>query len=392
VSPTDYPPTDRLLEAAIAACGSKQGNCSLEVRVSRPWRTQPETCRVNYQFSGGRRLSADVAGVRVDLNRPLKLLPAIVDKPWGREVWYTGIEARGESRVACAAGTLELHSYLSLAPEHLCAGRRLLLLKALESRPQPRLGELYFEIHRDKQEVYVVTDIHRGAYPDGVGGVRFGINQTLRNSFANDTEFRAAFTAAVGAYEAARRTADAQAQHPDDSVISDAEARARDRVLEFTELRPLRCGDVLAVPAGVPHALQHGIRVIEFQTPSYERQIIYSAQKVLTQDHWDSARAIAGMQLDAPPVAAADPSSPVIAAFEEFTVYRASLDEATDFHLPDDLPYALCAPVQGCVALVDALGELKLTAGEAAFIPRSAQAVRFTAGGPADLLIAAPGL
>ena len=33
------------------------------------------------------------------LQQPLRLVPVAVEKPWGRELWYTGIEARGTSGV-----------------------------------------------------------------------------------------------------------------------------------------------------------------------------------------------------------------------------------------------------------------------------------------------------
>ena len=36
----------------------------------------------------------------------------------------------------------------------------------------------------------------------------------------------------------------------------------------------------------------HGIKVVEFQTPHYERLILMFAQKVITQNHWDTENAI----------------------------------------------------------------------------------------------------
>ena len=43
------------------------------------------------------------------------------------------------------------------------------------------------------------------------------------------------------------------------------------------------------------HSLQHGIKVIEFQTPHYERLIVMFTQKVLTQNHWDTEEALKKM-------------------------------------------------------------------------------------------------
>ena len=59
---------------------------------------------------------------------------------------------------------------------------------------------------------------------------------------------------------------------------------------------PLRVGDVVALPPGVIHSLRHGIRVVEFQTPTYERLIAMFAQKVLTQSHWNRQSALARME------------------------------------------------------------------------------------------------
>src|SRR5690606_35807905 len=60
----------------------------------------------------------------------------------------------------------------------------------------------------------------------------------------------------------------------------------------FIALQPLAVGDVVTVPRLVPHALQHGVRVVEFQTPVYERKILSFGQKVLTQEHWDTVEAL----------------------------------------------------------------------------------------------------
>ena len=69
----------------------------------------------------------------------------------------------------------------------------------------------------------------------------------------------------------------------------------------FTRLLDLRVGDVVRVEPYYPHSLQHGVRVVELQTPTYERFIISFAQQVVTQDHWDSEHAIAHMSLDPAP-------------------------------------------------------------------------------------------
>ena len=51
-------------------------------------------------------------------------------------------------------------------------------------------------------------------------------------------------------------------------------------------------GDIVSFPAYQIHSLQHGVKVIEFQTPHYERLIVMFGQKVITQDYWDSEEAL----------------------------------------------------------------------------------------------------
>jgi hypothetical protein len=108
------------------------------------------------------------AGAAVVCNRePLSLEPCTVDKPWGREVWYTGIEKRGRSWVRSGTGRTELPYALGMFPVPLVGEeeRPPLLLKALEPLPQEVLGDLYLEVHQEKWEVYVVLDVNREAWP-----------------------------------------------------------------------------------------------------------------------------------------------------------------------------------------------------------------------------------
>jgi hypothetical protein len=84
---------------------------------------------------------------------------------------------------------------------------------------------------------------------------------------------------------------------------------------------------VIKIPLHVPHALQHGVRVVEFQTPAYERKIISFGQKVLTQKGWDVERALQLMQLDVPDdaIVPARNQDGLIAEFEDFAVYTKTL-------------------------------------------------------------------
>ena len=78
-----------------------------------------------------------------------------------------------------------------------------------------------------------------------------------------------------------------------DALAAERETLKNRRSMQaFTGSRALRKGDVVQVAPHVPHSLQQGVQVFEFQTPTYERNIISFNQKVLTQDHWDSDYAI----------------------------------------------------------------------------------------------------
>ena len=314
---------------------------------------------------------------------PVKLVPVSVAKPWGREIWYSGIEERGESRVLTAGGELLLSEYLDAAG----IPAPVILLKVLDPQPEPVRGDLYFEVHEHKREVYVVTAVDRGAWPDGMGRIRFGMNQDMRRRFADDSRFRAAYLAAVREYEAVRQRIDRG-----DAVPAEEEACKRAAMDAFTRLKRLRPSDVVVVPAWTPHALQHGTRVVEFQTATYERYIISFAQKVLTQDGWDSEHAIARLRLDAPgePVfAQVAPGVERIASFDDFGVWRADVERGGSVALPSQRRYALCMALEGRIDI----GGVELGPEEACLVPESGLAVhRISTSAAARCLIAAPGL
>lgn len=332
------------------------------------------------------------------LNAPLRLQPVIVQKPWGREIWFTGIEARGHSRVVNGAHSLPLAHLLALAPEYLCQNRdrSLVLLKVLDPHPDPALGDLYFELHEEKREVYVVTHVDERAWPDGRGAIRFGVNQKLRRSSGSEQRFRSGFLDAVRKYEQVRRAIDAlldarrarestpldEPVPPDvtqqwladvPKALRDEEELSRAAMHRFTQLRRLDVGDVVAVPILTPHALQHGVRVVEFQTPTYERRIVSFTQKVLSQDHWDSDVAIAQMHLDAPrtqiEVLSNSPDVRVerIVSFPDFQVQRIRLARGASLPIID-APYAICLGIDGTTHV----GNLALTSEQGCFVPNAA--------------------
>lgn len=315
----------------------------------------------------------------IELHRPLSLAPVVMPKPWGCEHWYTGIEARGQSGVASDGGQMPLPWLLSIAGEAVLGGAALGLLKILDPLPDPVYGDLYFELHATKREVYVVTGIDPGSWPDGVGAIRFGFDPAARASHESETAFRAAYLAAVESYRDIRHRIDSLEEcwrdregyarnQPVPAAASRrwhaaltpelrlAERERRAAMDSFTHLRPLRVGDVVRVPPLVPHALQHGVRTVEFQTPVYERRILSFAQKVLTQEHWDTSEAVADMLLEPPdaedfPVLAAGPgmAREQVAEFDDFAVQRIRLDPGAEGELDGD-GHLLAMVVAGAVA------------------------------------------
>lgn len=293
------------------------------------------------------------------INSPIPLQAVQIPKPWGEEIWFTGIEQRGVScAVPVSGGAVPLHWLLAAIPDYLMgqeAGQWPVLLKILAPLPDEGLGDLYLELHEEKREVYIITGVDSDAWPGGEGAIRLGVNPDRRQSFPDERHFREAFAEAAEAYEAHRHEVDhwldqrrqqaglplaepAPAAWLREQLASQPVAwQQRERVLRealesFTRLQPLRVGDVVQVPLHVPHSLQHGVRAVEFQTPVYERKILAFGQKVLTQAHWDSREGAALMTLEQ----ACLPELPVLARhdgllveqvvdFEDFSVRRVSL-------------------------------------------------------------------
>lgn len=323
-----------------------------------------------------------------DLDRPMGLGRVQIEKPWGREIWYTGIEPRGvcsaQGNTGANVDNIQLPWLLAAAPKRLTAGlhRQLILLKILDPFPEEVLGDLYFELHEEKREVYVVTHVDRRAWPDGKGAIRMGFNQAMRARFDSDEAFRQAYLEAVSSYRLIRDEIDVVndgnkiAKGLDASVpvsgelyaelalmipsdLIAAEKVARQRMDEFTCLNPLTVGDVVKVPTYTPHALQHGVRTVEFQTPVYERMILSFGQKVLTQSHWDTERAVESMKLDVEGAfndleqdsSADGVISELVVEFEDFRVMRVSCQPGSSFSLVARQSYQILMVVQGQLKL-----------------------------------------
>jgi hypothetical protein len=419
----NYPATDSAPDAAPSTALDEALEALLErgpgagferpVTLSRHWLPAADSVALapRYQVASdehGARIHVRLDGHQLYLDDPVLLEPVCVPKPWGQEIWFTGIEARGESRVVTAAGTLPLSQYLALAPRRLCRGAPLVLLKVLDPKPEPVLGDLYFEVHEQKQEVYVVCHVDASVWAAGAGRIRFGMNQALRAAYRDDAAFCRDYLRAVQDYERVRRAIDGSERAAEgtgervgERPSAASEAALRTAMEAFTAVRELAVGDVVVVPARVPHSLQHGVRVIEFQTPIYERYIISFAQQVLTQDHWDTEAAVRRMSLEPPPQPQFDvlgPGVERIVAFDDFKVWRVTLEPGASFRLPAHPSYALCMVVEGAMTL----GPLTLGPEQAAFVPAAALAddrrrdrqARVVNHGTraAQLLVAAPDL
>ncbi len=315
-------PVTKLRLAAVYELEARAAGLFLRVLVTDQSR-QLQQLLSHGQYSEMIELSQILQTPIFDCNSAFDLQTVDIAKPWGKEIWYTGIEQRGVCQVGSAGLYCPLPWVVAALPDFLLGPdeKSIVLLKILDPLPEPVYGDLYFELHEVKQEVYIVTHVNTDCWPDGKGAIRISFDQDMRKAYQSDAAFKKAYIAAVTEYRQIRERIDAELDQQRQQngigateVVSAAqtrhwlnglspqlceqEATLRQTMDEFTALYPLAVGDVIVIPQRLPHALQHGVRTIEFQTPVYERQIVSFAQKVLTQGHWDTASAMAVTQLD----------------------------------------------------------------------------------------------
>lgn len=411
----DYLPGKPVLPL-MAACELSPSGDILRACIS----DQLDTLQLLAEQSNNLESIAKKLGIAVlDFSAPWQLQPVHIPKPWGQEIWYTGIEARGVSQVISETGVTPLPWAIALDHQRVLGQhQKPNLLKILDPLPDEIYGDLYFELHEQKREVYIVTHVDENAWSNGVGAIRFGFSDAKRVLFESDEDFMAAYRAAVKEYRAVRCEIDTQldvlrqqqgidlnetvsaSQLKQWLIEVSQDLRAKEIALRsymdsFTASRELRVGDVLAVPLLTPHALQHGVRTIEFQTPVYERKILSFAQKVLTQNHWDTDEALQLAQLHIP----VDEVFPVlhnadgvqieqIVAFDDFTVQRIYLAPGTEYCCLTGNSYALLITVLGQVQC----GCILLQPEQAVLLPLSAKQVLLQNSGSdiAVLLVARP--
>ena len=351
----------------------------------------------------------------VPVGVPLPLQPAQVPKPWGSEHWYTGIEARGVAGVGPAPPGMPLPWLLAGLPGHAGGMREPLLLKHLQPHAEPVFGDLYFEYHARKEELYLVTSVDPKAWPDG-GRIRMGFRQE-HFATVGESGLRAAFAAAGRAYADVRRRLDAlldqrrtMAGVPLDAPLAPEvlatwtaklppalraeEAQRREALESFIAEHPVVAGDVIRIPPGVPHGLRHGIRVLEVQTPDYERRILYFGQKVLTAHDDNLDAACAAMCLRPPSMPPPEPlQAPAgvtrerLAQVAGWRVERIELTPGAAWRIPP-AACALAIVVTGSACF----DHLLRRAEEGTFIPGPALAAgsRITARKATAVLLATP--
>jgi hypothetical protein len=301
----------------------------------------------------------------LDFTTAIALAAHPVEKPWGKEIWYTGVEQRG----VCTMGGVPIPWVLDCFPQLLSGDHYAppILLKILEPLAQEVIGDLYFEAHAHKTEVYIVTAIDEGAWPDGIGKIRFGFDDNKKSQFPNTGAFAQAYLQAVEAYREVRTTID-QSDHADQELRG-SEVVLRAEMESFTSLRDLRVGDVVQVPPLTPHSLLHGVTVVEFQTPHYERYILSFAQKVLTQDHWDTEAALPLLNF-ATDIPLCTISNDIIANFDDFSVTRTKLSPGESFDV-EGQSYCIVMPIIGEVMLAST----SAVTGSAFYLPASSERI-----------------
>ena len=235
----------------------------------------------------------------VQTNRPFKLGNINISKPWGYETWYTGIEKRGVVNVLDENGKTELPYSLNIFKQQILGDypEELILLKKLNPYAEDVVGDLYYEMHEKKWEVYIVTEIDESAWPEGVAIIKAGINpkKITEYKIKHDKNWKyyliKDFKEAINEYENLRRKID-NSKEISSKYLFSQESELREKAANFVGDCYVKKGDIVSFPPFQIHSLQHGIKVIEFQTPHYERLIVMFGQKELTQEKWDSEKAL----------------------------------------------------------------------------------------------------
>jgi len=236
---------------------------------------------------------------------PFSLEVINIPKPWGYEGWYTGVEKRGVALVTDKWGKTELPYALNIFKKQVLENypETLILLKTLNPLSEDVIGDLYFELHEKKWEVYIVTEIDKTAWPSGTGIIKAGLHPEKIKIYQKKygakwkTFLLKDFRKTIGEYEKIRSQIDCS-NGKISYQINKQEIKLRQKASKFIGDCQVKVGDIISFPVFQMHSLRHGIKVIEFQTPHYERLILMFAQKVLTQNHWDTEEALNKMLME----------------------------------------------------------------------------------------------
>lgn len=341
----------------------------------------------------------------LDIGMPLLFDPVEVPKPWGKEVWYTGMEARGVSNFTDGKGITPIPWILAAFPSLLGLSqiRNLILLKVLAPHPHEALGDLYMELHTEKWETYIVTKVAKKTWPSGSAHMFLGIAEEKLLEFQNnETALKQSYLNAIRNYEKIRRQIDAHLNMfrntagfkkndviPIDIMESwlekipenlrQEEKLSRENMQSFVGKLVVKEGDIIQVPVRHLHGLRHGIEVVEFQSQTYERYIVSFNQQVVTQDHWDSETALDLVTLKKP-----ERKSPLqlesrdgirveqVVDFPEFAAERWTIAPRKTFFKTKSNCYSLIFAVKGDVSIHwgHAQKTFLLREGLAAFLPK----------------------
>ena len=325
--------------------------CGAIGRTQPPLDGKPESRDAFFNLTESNQMSALV------LNTPLVLDPVTVKKPWGEEIWFSGIEERGVS----SSNGIPINFLFEIFGEFLGCSKPPILLKILAPNPEPNLGDLYFELHEKKTEVYVVTDINPESWPNGTGKIRLGFNLEEIQRNGSPERFIEEYLSSVEKYQQCRNYIDSKLDEmkislglSQDEIIEsklyqtliaaldrnvvNEEKMLREEMYKFTKLHEIKIGDAVKVNPYIPHSLQHGVRVVEFQTPHYERYILSFGQKVITQGHWDTKAALTKAKVSETKVERPkkmDAFQDMVADFEEFNVVRAILPSGKELEIKE---------------------------------------------------------
>jgi pseudouridine synthase len=269
---------------------------------------------------------SDAKGIPViEPDKPIILSEGVLSKAWGAEIPFTMIEGRYVADVTDARGTKKskLPDVLKLFPGSFGVDpeKNLVLLKLLKPGSQPRVSDLYLEVHWEKYELYVVTAIDENAWPEGKARIVCGLNAQLvaeykaRYGEAWREKYKQDFRAASDRYKD-EIYEEYTSKAPKDKSFNDVidkpektlrdeierkEIALRDAVYNFAGYKEVSVGDVLVFPRGTVHSLRHGIEVAEVLSFHYERGILVPTLQPVTsfEGIWFTDTAFAVMEMSA---------------------------------------------------------------------------------------------